>query len=268
MKYLFVQICVIALGFVLYSCNQHNTSETQESDLPPTTQEGAMPKDSSASVSATKPDPADSKQAYGIDISKFQGDEISSLSESKDSLHFIICKATEGVTYTDPDFSKNWKEIPEKGFIRGAYHFFRSNDDPNKQADFFTKMIADLRENDLPPVIDFEKGGISASQSAEAVATNFRIMLEAVEKKMNRKPIIYVNIGDGNKYLTDPAFAEYPLWIANYTERDQPNLPRVWEEKGWIIWQQSESYEIESTTDDFDRHNGTVEDLKAFIRAN
>lgn len=37
---------------------------------------------------------------YGIDISKYQGDEVAFLDKQKDSLSFIICKATEGITYT------------------------------------------------------------------------------------------------------------------------------------------------------------------------
>ena len=50
--------------------------------------------------------------ARGIDISKYQGDEVAMLNKHKDALSFIICKATEGVTFTDPDFIMNWKLIP------------------------------------------------------------------------------------------------------------------------------------------------------------
>ena len=63
---------------------------------------------------------------YGIDISMYQGKEVGEIHKKNDSLGFIICKATEGITYTDPDFSYNWKNIKEKSFIRGAYHFYRS----------------------------------------------------------------------------------------------------------------------------------------------
>jgi lysozyme len=59
----------------------------------------------------------------GIDISKFQGNEINQLNKQTDQLTFIICKATEGITYTDPDFKTNWPMIQSKGYVRGAYHF-------------------------------------------------------------------------------------------------------------------------------------------------
>lgn len=264
MKYLLTQTSVLLIGLLLFSCNQNSTSTTQADEKVDTVQKATTPAD----TSVTTTDPADLMQAYGVDISKFQGDEVDYLNEKKDSLHFIICKATEGVTYTDPEFQHNWQDIPAKGFIRGAYHFFRSNDDPVAQAKFFTQTISDLKATDVPPIVDFEKGGIKASQSAESVANNLLVMLKTVEQETNRKPIIYVNIGDGDKYLTDSAFAEYPLWVANYTRRDHPNLPSVWKEKGWNIWQKSESYKVGSNTNDFDIFNGTVADLKEFIQRN
>ena len=48
---------------------------------------------------------------YGIDISSYQGDEVRFINAHKDSLGFIICKATQGAYYTDPDFTKNSKDI-------------------------------------------------------------------------------------------------------------------------------------------------------------
>jgi lysozyme len=38
---------------------------------------------------------------YGIDISHRQNNKIDCISKALDSLSFVICKATEGVTYTD-----------------------------------------------------------------------------------------------------------------------------------------------------------------------
>ncbi len=78
---------------------------------------------------------------YGIDISQYQGKEAFDINSKKDSLGFIICKATEGETYVDPDFQKNWGQITKDGFVRGAYHFYRSVDNPVSQANFFAKTI-------------------------------------------------------------------------------------------------------------------------------
>ena len=43
---------------------------------------------------------------YGIDISHHQNNEIDFISKTSDSLSFVICKATEGVTYTEPPIFK------------------------------------------------------------------------------------------------------------------------------------------------------------------
>ena len=131
---------------------------------------------------------------YGIDISKYQGDEIDFLSKKADSLSFVICKATEGITYTDPDFKHNWNMISEKKFIRGAYHFYRSNDDPKAQAENFIQALATIEKTDLPPIIDFEEGGIDQTQSVEQIQATLLVFIAAVEKSLNRKVIIYTDV--------------------------------------------------------------------------
>ena len=178
--------CFSALLFVLicFSCNQdHQKKETTTSKTTDTLQKKTV----------VKKDANTSKYLYGIDISHYQGDEADYLERKKDSLTFIICKATEGITYTDPDFYTNWKTITEHGFIKGAYHFYITNDDVNAQADNFLKAIATLTNKNLPPVIDFESGGIDTSQSVENIQTSLLNFLNIIETKTKRKPIIYVD---------------------------------------------------------------------------
>ena len=86
---------------------------------------------------------------YGIDISKYQGDEVDLLNKKKDSLSFIICKATEGITYTDPKFHQNWQLISAKKFIKGAYHFYRCQDDPIKQAAHYLNTIQTFNNSEF-----------------------------------------------------------------------------------------------------------------------
>ncbi|MDC1162522.1 GH25 family lysozyme, partial [Tenacibaculum sp.] len=183
----------------------------------------------------------------------------------KDSLNFIICKATEGITYTDPKFRFNWKMIKEKGFVRGAYHFYRSQDNPIAQAGNYLKAIENIEESDLPPIIDFEGGGIDKTIPIDKVKSTLLVFLNKIEESSNRIPIIYTNINIGNLYLNSNEFAKYPLWIANYTNNKKPNLPITWKKNGWVFWQKSESYVIDDITDDFDVFNGNITELKKFI---
>ncbi len=256
-------IIVALIGLLSSSC-QSNTSKKETKK--------ATEKDKNTEVSKSEDDSINNKESgavkhiYGIDISQYQGDEVDLMSRKKDSLKFIICKATEGITYTDPNFDNNWKMISENGYIRGAYHFYRSNDDAQSQADNYLNAIASIKKTDIPPIVDFEEGSIVDSQSTADIQTNLLKFLNIIEKQTNRTPMIYTDINTGNKYLDSSDFSNYPLWIANYTDAKQPDLPNAWKDKGWYFWQQSDDYNINSTINDFDIFNGNLIDLKAFIK--
>lgn len=203
--------------------------------------------------------------ACGIDISKYQGNVVQKLDKAESGLSFIICKATEGITYTDPKFVTNWNQIKEKGFIRGAYHFYRTNDDPQQQANNFINAISSLTSQDIAPIIDFEEGSIVGNLSLQKIQDDLLNFLSIIEKTLGRKPIIYTDNNAGNLYLNSSSFAEYALWIANYSNKAQPTLPQTWENKTWSFWQKSDSYKIAGIVSDYDEYNGDLEALSTFI---
>jgi len=205
-------------------------------------------------------------QVYGIDISHYQNNEVDQIVQQKDKIQFVICKATEGLTYIDPKFNRNWTTLKEHGVIRGAYHFYRSEDDPEKQATFFLNTISTIEKWDIPPILDFEEGGINSSQSIEEVQTGVKSFLELIEKKLGRKPILYTDIRTANKYLGDPYFSDYPLWIANYINESSPHLPDTWKDRRWTFWQKTSTYQINGQDNDLDLFHGSYKDLKTFIR--
>jgi lysozyme len=200
-------------------------------------------------------------QVCGIDISSCQGIEIDTLNKNTTGLTFIICKATEGITFTDKDFSHNWVTILQKGFIRGAYHFYHTDDDPIKQAQHFLSVTGIFATTDLPPIIDFEETSIAAGADKITVANDLLIFLNEVEKQTGRKPIIYTDPNIGNVYLTDSAFASYPLYIADYNT-SLTQLPGAWNGKQWTLWQKNADYLIGTTYNDYDVFNGSIADLK------
>lgn len=204
--------------------------------------------------------------AYGIDISKYQGNEVDLLNKKKDSLSFIICKATEGINYTDPKFSQNWQLITSQNFIKGAYHFYRCQEDPVKQATYYSATIKTINNTDLPPIVDFEQSGIDASQSVQQIQTNLLVFLKEVEQKLDRKPMIYTNFFVANQYLSNAKFSQFPLWIADYTSLDKPMIPNTWKNKSWDFWQQKDTYRIDNISNDFDLFNGSSKQLKTFIK--
>ena len=203
---------------------------------------------------------------YGIDISSYQKNEADYLNKHKDSLGFIICKATAGISYVDPDFKSNWEKIKKDGFLRGAYHFYFNTDSPVEQAQHLAKVLQVLEATDLPPVVDVEGGGIHHSVTVEEFAKDLLLFLTTLEKELGRKPMIYTNIVIANEYLKDPQLSSYALWIANYVNKPAPDLPETWKDTGWMFWQRSSSYRIDHFTDDSDVFNGGPSKLAEFIK--
>ena len=202
---------------------------------------------------------------YGIDISKYQGDEMDLMKKATDSLSFIICRSTEGVTYTDAKFKSNWNTAKEKGYIRGAYHFYLSDDSPENQSANFLKAIEDLQDSDLPPIIDFEEMSIAKGSNKEKVIEDLWKFIFIIQEKSGRTPIIYTDLNIGDTYLTAARFANYPLWVADYNSGVKPTLPGAWKGMEWVMWQSTDDYHFGKIQDDFDRFNGSLADLKKFI---
>lgn len=201
----------------------------------------------------------------GIDISKYQGNEVSMLDKQTDALTFIICKATEGITYTDPDFVTNWPLIQAKGYTRGAYHFYHCDDDPAQQVSHYLAVIGTLEDTDFPPIVDFEEGSIDAGINKAEIQPNLLQFLTLLEQKTGRKPLLYTDNNTANTYLTDTAFANYDLWIADYNS--SLAVPAIWQSKGWTIWQKSQSYALDGNTNDYDIFNGDTPAFLKFIQS-
>jgi lysozyme len=255
-------ILFAAITFFCSCITEEQDEKTSSSDT--TT---AVSNDTTSKALITTP-PAAGGLVCGIDISKYQGDEIDFLNKKQDTLTFVICKATQGLTITDPDFNNNWKTITNKGFIRGAYHFYQCADDPVKQAQFFLSVVDSFSKQGFAPIIDVEESSMSANCSASQIQNNLLVFLKQIEQRTGRKPIIYTDNNTGNRYLANAAFASYPLFIADYNNTASPALPGAWKSKQWHLWQKSESYKILSTQDDFDVFNGGLQELQIFISSN
>ena len=213
----------------------------------------------------TKPHPV--PFVYGIDISRYQGNLKYELNRLN-TLHFLICKATEGLYKVDPEFADNWKFIKEKGFVRGAYHFYHDKDNPVAQADHFLTTIKGMSNEDIPPVIDVEESSLKGITNIRTFNHTLLVLLRHIAEKTKRKPIIYTNLQFANKYMVNDSLSNYPLWLAEYSKRMKPIIPRIWRKKGYIIWQKNDSYKINSGKTDFDIFNGDGHSLIDFIKKN
>ena len=171
----------------------------------------------------------------GLDVSHNQG-RIDfaglQLQLQKKQIEFVIVRASMGKDGVDSRFKQNWEGFRTLPVKRGAYHYYRPNENSTKQAQNFIKT-AKLKSGDLIPVLDIEKH--STIQSKDKLREGLKNWLNIVEEHYGVKPMIYTGDHFFWEVLHNQGFDEYPIWVANYNPIDQP------ETEDWTIWQFSES---------------------------
>jgi len=198
---------------------------------------------------------------FGADFSHYQGivnwNRIDTFSCGK-PVSFVIVRATMGHDGKDMYFSYNWKKLKEKNIIRGAYHYYRPNENSLKQANNFISRVK-LKEGDLPPILDIEQ--VPTVQSVKNLRIGLKRWLDAVEKHYKVKPILYTGDHYFKTYLSKRDFKDYTLWIANYSESRHPRTGK------WKMWQFTEKGNLNGVEGfvDFNVFRGSVDELKEIL---
>ncbi len=193
----------------------------------------------------------------GIDVSSHQG-KIDFGKVYRGGIGYVFIRATDGVTYQDPQFRTNYQNAKAAGLIVGAYHFYRNEDDPLEQLNNFTRNT-DLTKGDLAPVVDIEK--LSKSGDGNFVK-DLTVFLDGLEKHYHVKPIIYSGKNFTNAHLAH--FSDHVLWLAEYGV-EQPEIPEWWD--NWAFWQWSQSGRVDGITQvvDMSRFNKKVYDFQQLL---
>lgn len=196
-------------------------------------------------------------KVIGIDVSEFQGrvdwDEVAIL-EEKYPVQFVFIRATAGNDRVDSKFKRNWEGAKEHKIMRGAYHYYRPNENSIEQANLFIKTVK-LKTGDLPPVLDIEK--LPKNQPLDSLKKGLKRWLNKVETHYGVRPIIYT----GERYYDDflkEEFSEYLFWIANY------NFYREKIDEDWLFWQFTEKASLPGVKHrvDVNIYNGDLEQLQ------
>jgi lysozyme len=196
-------------------------------------------------------------KSIGLDVSEYQGkiswSYVDTL-EQKYPIDFVFIRATVGRDRKDFQFKRNWIGAKENKMIRGAYHYYRPNENSIEQADLFIKTVT-LQKGDLPPVLDIEK--LPKNQSLDSLKKGLKRWLLRVENHYKVRPIIYT----GERYYSDflkEEFGEYLFWIANY------NFYREKIEDDWLFWQFTEKATVPGIrkTVDVNIYNGDLQQLQ------
>lgn len=143
----------------------------------------------------------------GIDISKWQA----GIDLSKVDTDFVICKATEGVGYTDKNCDGFYQQAKSLGKKLGVYHFARPDlrNTAVAEADWFIKETKGYHK-DAMLILDWESGDLGNVTWAKQ-------WLDTVYEKTGVKPVIYMSASVMSSYdWSSVANADYGLWVANY----------------------------------------------------
>ncbi|KQR92037.1 glycoside hydrolase [Chryseobacterium sp. Leaf180] len=199
-------------------------------------------------------------KTYGFDISHYQNKkdiqwDSLSIGNRTIPLQFVIMRATMGNRSADRHFSDFWELAKKHNLVRGAYHFYRADEDPIIQANNFLANVK-LESGDLPPVLDIEK--IPRKKSTAKLVEDLKVWCKIVEETYGKKPIIYTYYHYYKDFLQGE-FDDYPLWLANYNDVPAPSP-----DTDWDLWQFSEKgivYGI-NTKVDLNVYNGSFWSLK------
>jgi len=156
------------------------------------------------------PEAAAQDRLSGIDVSHHQGD-VDWAKVKGSGVAFAFAKATEGESYADPKFARNWEGMRAAGLVRGAYHFGRPGRDPVAQARHFVATVG-AQSGDLQLALDLEKD--DGKSPAEVWDWTKRFLAE-VKRLTGRPGIIYTSRAFFVDKVGDPREVfDCPPWIA------------------------------------------------------
>lgn len=169
----------------------------------------------------------------GIDLSSHNGiPDFDSIAAS--GVDFVYLKASEGVSFRDKAFLRNYAAARHAGLKIGAYHFFRFDCDGPGQARNFLSAI-DQCTFDLPLAIDVEEAGNPAQVPADFIAERLSSLL-ALVGACYPNVVIYTNKTGDARFVRgaydDIEGGDPGLWICSFTD---PPLTR----RPWLFWQHS-----------------------------
>lgn len=139
----------------------------------------------------------------GIDISNWQA----GLSPSALPIEFCICKATEGVGYTDPNCDGFIEELKSTGILWGFYHFARENE-PEDEAQYFYDECRGYFGRGIP-VLDYETSNYNNREWCER-------FLDRLHDLSGVWAMLYISASRCGEYENSWIPDKCGLWVAGY----------------------------------------------------
>ena len=163
----------------------------------------------------------------GIDVSKHNG-EIDFEQVVADNYQFVFIKASEGKTFRDDAFDRNYRSARAAGLKVGAYHFFRKNRTAKEQTDNLLGVIKG-KHLDLPLVIDLEDDWGNGATTSRQTAMDRVIEMVNLLNDKGYQVIIYTNLDGYEKYYKK-MLINCDLWLCSFTSPDLLHFPHCFQQ--------------------------------------
>lgn len=159
----------------------------------------------------------------GIDISSHQ----TGINCAAIDCDFVICKATQGTYYINPDCDRAYQTAKASGKLLGVYHY-ATGDNVKAEADFFLANIQGYIGEAIL-CLDWENnpGGYNPLYKTGAPAkTWIKQWCDYIYEKTGVRPLVY---GSASAYSEISGNGDYGVWVAQYPNYD----PTGWQETPW-----------------------------------
>ncbi len=176
----------------------------------------------------------------GIDVSSHNGTADFN-SARADGVEFAWIKASEGASFKDRSFRRNYQNATAAGIKTGAYHFFRFDKDGVEQALNLLDAVGD-RPLDMGLAIDIESSGNPEGIDDNLIKERISTMVDYLNLR-GLAPTLYCNKKDYYRFLEN-SFPGHSLWICALSE-DQIASE-------WNFWQYSHKGKINGIKGDVD----------------
>lgn len=174
----------------------------------------------------------------GIDVSIWQG-EINYERVRNDGIEVVYIRSSEGASYVDPYYLRNYNNAKSNGLKIGFYHYLTATtvEEAIEQADFFVSLVGGL-EADCKLAMDFEQFDGLGIEEINSISLAF---LERVEQRSGKETVIYSDSYNARHTFGEELAQRYPLWVAEY-EVEEPESNGKW--NSWVGFQYSSLGEI------------------------
>jgi lysozyme len=225
----------------------------------------------------------------GIDVSHYVG-RIDWARVAGEGIRFAYIKATEGRTWKDDFFQKNWQEAKANRVIRGAYHLLKrgSSSSVESQAQNFLETVT-LTPGDMPPALDVETKELKKIIAEEGVEHAWKFIyqwVELIRQETGYTSVLYMSPRRAASLKLN--FGKLPildLWTPSYGANrplrfatDKPNIKNlptlpldvnnrlIWSK--WVFWQYSSAGRVAGIASghvDLNLFNGNDSDFNRWL---